>query len=295
MEVSWGEVSLANSELLKEMMDRSFGMERPSLPQALSRATARMSSLTTMAVGASSKGEALEGRCHPRRRGIFFYAVGGIRGDPVAEQRRLIACLPVGGKKQGAVGAKVSDFPVSEGIEIFRGLLSRQQIVVVNVDRLIGEPVGLADQDVKKPFFVKVVDDLIVLPGVEDDKAVNLVFPHHKLDGRKDFFVVPAGEDRARVLPVVAELADTADGFQIERIFVGFPGRGRQNDADRAAALEGGRASCSTGVIAQLGHGAANLFFCFPADGGIVLARPGNGGRGHPGQCSHIFYSNSHR
>ena len=54
MEVSWGEVSRANRELLKEIMDRSSGMERPTAMQERSRATARMSSLTMMAVGRSS-------------------------------------------------------------------------------------------------------------------------------------------------------------------------------------------------------------------------------------------------
>ena len=52
-DVSWGEVSLARRELLNEMMDKSSGMDSPVSRHTLSSATARMSSLTTMAVGRS--------------------------------------------------------------------------------------------------------------------------------------------------------------------------------------------------------------------------------------------------
>ena len=54
IEVNCGDVSLANSELLKEMIDRSSGMEIPASIQIRSRESARMSSLTSMAVGRSS-------------------------------------------------------------------------------------------------------------------------------------------------------------------------------------------------------------------------------------------------
>ena len=49
--VSWGLVMRENSELLKDTMDKSFGTRSPSLPQNCSSTTARMSSLTSMAVG----------------------------------------------------------------------------------------------------------------------------------------------------------------------------------------------------------------------------------------------------
>ena len=51
IEVSCGEVSLANKELLKERMERSLGMERPVSMQMRSSVSARISSLTTIAVG----------------------------------------------------------------------------------------------------------------------------------------------------------------------------------------------------------------------------------------------------
>ena len=54
MEVSCGEVSLAKSELLKERMDRSSGMEISASIQIRSRESARISSLTSTAVGRSS-------------------------------------------------------------------------------------------------------------------------------------------------------------------------------------------------------------------------------------------------
>lgn len=46
-----GEMRRANSELLKERMERSAGIESPVSVQMRSRVSARISSLTTMAVG----------------------------------------------------------------------------------------------------------------------------------------------------------------------------------------------------------------------------------------------------
>ena len=51
IEVSCGEVRRANSELLKERMERSAGIDSPVSVQMRSRVRARISSLTTMAVG----------------------------------------------------------------------------------------------------------------------------------------------------------------------------------------------------------------------------------------------------
>ena len=55
IEVRRGEVRRANSELLKETIDKSRGMEMPLSVQSRSSVTARMSSLTTIAVGRSSR------------------------------------------------------------------------------------------------------------------------------------------------------------------------------------------------------------------------------------------------
>ena len=51
MEVSWGEVIRANSELLKETIDKFSGIAIPFCAQACSNATAKISSLATTAVG----------------------------------------------------------------------------------------------------------------------------------------------------------------------------------------------------------------------------------------------------
>ena len=53
IDVNCGEVSLANKELLKEMIDRSSGIARWFSRQTLSKETARISSLTRIAVGRS--------------------------------------------------------------------------------------------------------------------------------------------------------------------------------------------------------------------------------------------------
>ena len=54
IEVNCGEVSLANNELLKDMIDRSSGIDRLFSRQTRSKETARISSLTRIAVGRSS-------------------------------------------------------------------------------------------------------------------------------------------------------------------------------------------------------------------------------------------------
>ena len=53
IDVNCGEVSLANKELLKEMIDKSSGIARWFSRQTLSKETARISSLTRIAVGRS--------------------------------------------------------------------------------------------------------------------------------------------------------------------------------------------------------------------------------------------------
>ena len=62
MDVSCGEVIRARRELLKEIMDKSSGMDIPARRQTCSKATAKISSLTTIAVGMEDHVEyALEG------------------------------------------------------------------------------------------------------------------------------------------------------------------------------------------------------------------------------------------
>ena len=51
MDVSGGDVNLANKELLKEIIDKSLGITKSISIHALSNATANKSSLTRMAVG----------------------------------------------------------------------------------------------------------------------------------------------------------------------------------------------------------------------------------------------------
>ena len=54
-DVSRGEVSLAKSELLKEMIEISSGMDSPRVRHTRSSVTPSRSSLTTMAVGLSAR------------------------------------------------------------------------------------------------------------------------------------------------------------------------------------------------------------------------------------------------
>lgn len=91
-EVSCGKLSWANRELLKERMERSFGMESLKFPQAPATNMARMSSLTRIAVGRSGEERRLSRTallCSGRQS--FRCSIpAGWEADAPEEQRRSL-------------------------------------------------------------------------------------------------------------------------------------------------------------------------------------------------------------
>ena len=130
--------------------------------------------------------------------------------------------------------------------------------------------------------------------GVKDDKAVHLTAAGHGTHSLKDFVFILACDDRVDILAVIAELADSPDSFQIERILISVPGRGGKDDAYGPGVLGGKVTGLEIGLITKLCHGAAYPFLGLVADGGIVFAGSGNCGGGYACQSSHLLDGNSH-
>ncbi len=77
----------------------------------------------------------------------------------MAGEGQLIAGSAVSGKHQGIIHAKVSNFPMSQLVKVFRCFLTGQQIIIVNINGLIGELIGFSYEYIQKAF---VVEDLFV-------------------------------------------------------------------------------------------------------------------------------------
>ena len=115
-------------------------------------------------------------------------------------------------------------------VQIFCCLLPCKNVVVIDVNGLIGILVCFSYQYIKKTFIIKVFDDGVLLFGVEDNKTICLSVPDHSADGLQDLLIVLSRDNRSGIILMVTELADSADYFQIKRIFEGFPGgRGQDN------------------------------------------------------------------
>ena len=71
---------------------------------------------------------------------------------------------------------------MAQADQVFRGFLTCQQVVIVNVNGLVGILVGFSDKHIQKPFIIKIVNNWVLLPGVEDDKAVHLAGADKGLD-----------------------------------------------------------------------------------------------------------------
>ena len=107
--------------------------------------------------------------------------------------------------------------------------------------------------------------------------TLGLAFFCHNLDGGQDFLLVLAGDHGVDVLLLVAELADSADHFQIEGVLVGFLLGRWENDADGAGVLGGQAAGLEIRLVSQLFHGLAHFFLGLAADGRVILAGAGYG------------------
>ncbi len=180
-----------------------------------------------------------------------------------------------------------------ETVQVFCGLLSGQQVVVVDVDGLIGVLLCLADQHIEQPLAVQIVDDGVMFPGIQNDKAAGVIVLCQCADGAEQFLVVLSGDDGADIFPPVAELADSPDGFQIKGVLVDVSGRRRKDDSDELGSLSA--AGGYIGFIAELCHGLTDFFFCFPADGRVVFTGAGYGGWGDTDKSGDIPDGDCHR
>lgn len=127
---------------------------------------------------------------------------------------------------------EVSDLSVSQAVEIFGGLLPCKQIIIVDVNGLVCILACFSDEHVEQPFTVEVIDDRILCSGVKNDKTVYLPAACHGFDNLEDFILILPGDYGVYILPLVAELTDAADCFQIKGIFIGLFYRDRKNNAD---------------------------------------------------------------
>ena len=61
---------------------------------------------------------------------------------------KLVTGLTVGGEHQGTVGTKIGDPAVPKLIQVFRCFTAGKQIVIVNIDRLIGVLYCFSDKNI---------------------------------------------------------------------------------------------------------------------------------------------------
>lgn len=190
-----------------------------------------------------------------------------------------ISRFPVLRKKQGIVGGKVGNPPVAQPDQIGSRLPPGQHVVIVHIDRLVGVLIRFSDQYVREPFCAQVFRHRVMGPGIQNDESFRLSAAGHGTDSLQDFFFIFPCDYRVNVLLLVAELTDAADGLQIEGVLVGFLPGGRKDDADGSGTLGRQVAGLEIGLIAELRHGPAHFLFGLTADGRMILAGAGYGGR----------------
>lgn len=107
-----------------------------------------------------------------------------------------------------------------------------QKIVVIDIHGVIGVLGRFTDENIKQAFTEQVINDRIILSGIQKDKTVCFATACHRTHGLQDFFFILSCYNGADILVAVAVVADSPDGFQIKGIFVCFFGRSGQNDAN---------------------------------------------------------------
>ena len=138
---------------------------------------------------------------------------------------------------------------MSHLVQILRCFLSSQEIIIINVDRLVCMGIGFSYQHIKKSFIIEKISNGVILAGIKNDKTVYLSAARHGLDHLKDFFFTFTCDHGVDILPLVAQLADPADGFQIKGVFVCLSGGNRQNDPDGTGILGSQIAGLEVGLI----------------------------------------------
>ena len=109
-------------------------------------------------------------------------------------------------------------------------------------------------------------------------------------DRFQDLFEILTGNDHGCHMALIADLADAADGFEIEGIFIGFTVRRGQDDADIPNGRNGKILLDGGQLITQFLDDFLNPLSGFFADGGIVVAHAGHGRGGNTCPFGDIFY-----
>lgn len=175
------------------------------------------------------------------------------------------------------IAGQVGDTPVPQRDQVLGGFPAGQDIVVVHIDSLIGISESLSHQHIEKPLVEQIADNRILLPGVEDNKALRHAVFRHGFDGFQDLLLVLSGDYSIDILLLIAQKADAPDDLQEERVFISLTLRRREDDSDGSGVLGGQAAGLKIWLIAQDIHGLPHLFLCLEADGRMIPAGPGSG------------------
>jgi len=109
--------------------------------------------------------------------------------------------------------------------------------------------IGFSHQHIKKAFIIEKTGNGIILTGIQDNKPIYLAAACHGLYHLKNLFFAFTCDHCINILPLVAQLADSADSFQIKWVFVCFSGRNGQNDPDGAGIFGSQVAGLKIGFI----------------------------------------------
>ena len=161
--------------------------------------------------------------------------------------------------------------------QVLRRLPAREHIVVIHIDGLVHIPACLSYEHIQQSLFIEIIQNRVLLPGVEHDKSLCQAGSCHGLYGLEDLILILSRNHGIDVLLLVAILADSPYHLQIEGILVSLPLRRGQNDSHGAGILGGQAAGLKIRFIAQLRHGLPDLLLGLAADRGMVLARTAYG------------------
>ena len=168
----------------------------------------------------------------------------------------------------------------AQAVQIIRRFAAGQKIIVVDGDGLLLQLVGLANDDIEQALFAQVFLHGVILNRVKQDQTVKHAAGNEVFNGSKHLFFIAARDYGIGHLMGVAELADAANSFQIEGVFIHLAGGRRQNNANHTDGMRGlrvaGRRIC---FIAQFCHGLMHAFTGLLADGRMVVAYARHGGR----------------
>ena len=208
----------------------------------------------------------------------------------IEKQSKLISGTAICSIQVRMGASDITDPSVSQFIQIVGGIPAGLEIVVVDTDRLIGKLSGFTNDDIHQSVFTQVVYNDVVGEGLQNDKIVNAVALMEISDRFQDLCEILTGNDHGCHMALIADLADAADGFEIEGIFIGFTVRRGQDDADIPNGRNGKILLDGGQLITQFLDDFLNPLSGFFADGGIVVAHAGHSRGGNTCPFGDIFY-----